>query len=143
MITTNPSELANASRCYNECIPQGMQLAVIIYILANQAGLENLTPSQLANLSRCYNSCIPAGEQISVINYLLNQLVNGSATTCAALSGAGDPTGVTTPEFSGQLYHDTTNDVYYRSTGTTSADWTLISGGGEPCSNVEGAGDPT
>lgn len=48
---------------------------------------------------------------------------------CEMLSGAGDPTGVTTPEFVGQLYHDTGADTYYRSTGLTSADWTVISSG--------------
>lgn len=47
---------------------------------------------------------------------------------CAAQSGAGSPIGVALPAFTGQLYHDTGADTYYRSTGTTTADWTAITG---------------
>jgi hypothetical protein len=50
-----------------------------------------------------------------------------SPTICGPLSGAGAPT--IAPQFIGQLYHDTVADAYYRSTGLTPADWTLISGG--------------
>lgn len=60
-------------------------------------------------------------------------LLGGSApppySDCTMLSAAGEPTGVTTPNFVGQLYHDTTADTFYRSTGLTSADWTLIASG--------------
>lgn len=41
----------------------------------------------------------------------------------------GDPTGVVVPQFSGQLLHNTSNDTYYRSTGTDASDWVAISGG--------------
>lgn len=141
-VSTSPSELVSLSACYN-CIPEAQQGPVLIYILASIASLTGQTPAQLMASAKCYQ-CMSQKDQSSVMTYLLNQIVNGgsSPATCAALSGAGDPTGVTTPEFSGQLYHDTANDVYYRSTGTTSADWTLISGG-VPCANLEGAGDPT
>lgn len=60
--------------------------------------------------------------------YLLCQIANGTPSpgTCEAQSGAGSPVGVATPEFVGQLYHDTTADTYYRSTGLTAADWAAI-----------------
>jgi hypothetical protein len=47
---------------------------------------------------------------------------------CTMLEAAGDPTGLMAPNFTGQLYHDDTNDVYYRSVGQTSSDWLLIGG---------------
>lgn len=51
---------------------------------------------------------------------------------CTFQSGAGSPVGVAVPKFIGQLYHDTVADTYYRSTGLTNADWTLISGAAAP-----------
>ena len=53
----------------------------------------------------------------------------GGGGACAAQSGAGSPVGSATPAFVGQLYHDTTADAYYRSTGLTVGDWTVISSG--------------
>ena len=40
---------------------------------------------------------------------------------------AGDPTNNLTPNFRGELCFDTSNNDWYRSTGTTSADWALQS----------------
>ena len=48
----------------------------------------------------------------------------------AGPEGEGAPVGVVIPTFIRQLYHDTTADTYYRSTGLTSADWVAIGGGG-------------
>jgi hypothetical protein len=42
------------------------------------------------------------------------------------LVGSGEPTGIATPNFIGQLYHDTDVDGYYRSTGLTIVDWTAV-----------------
>lgn len=74
--------------------------------------------------------CIPKGMRDDVIIYLLCQIANGGASpgTCTFQEGAGSPVGSATPAFIGQLYHDTTADAYYRSTGLTAADWTAISG---------------
>lgn len=136
-VPTDPDELQAASACY--CYGERTTLSVIVYLLANIAGLSATPPSDLARDAACY--CYDEATMQRVIAYLLCIAANGgTAATCAALSGAGDPTGVTTPEFSGQLYHDTTNDVYYRSTGTTSADWVIIDSG--PCVNLEGVGEP-
>jgi len=52
-----------------------------------------------------------------------------SGGNCGGQSGSGSPVGIKTPAFVDQLYHDTTADAYYRSTGLTSADWTAIGGG--------------
>ena len=42
-------------------------------------------------------------------------------------TNAGDPTNSLTPAFRGQLCFDTSNNDWYRSTGTTSASWALQS----------------
>lgn len=41
------------------------------------------------------------------------------------LDGAGDPTGVVTPDYVGQYYRDTSTGNIWKSTGATSADWSL------------------
>lgn len=43
----------------------------------------------------------------------------------------GSPIGITTPEFVGEMIVDSTNKVFYRSTGLTSSDWELIGGAGD------------
>lgn len=39
---------------------------------------------------------------------------------------AGDPVGAVTPNFVGEILHDTTNNVMYRAVGTTNNDWEII-----------------
>lgn len=45
--------------------------------------------------------------------------------TWLVVRGTGSPVGVVTPGFAGQLYQDNASRAFYRSTGTTSADWVL------------------
>ena len=102
--------------------------------------MTSCSPEDLVANSLCYQ-CIPKGMRESVITYLLCQLANsGGGGTCAALSGADNPTGLVTPQFIGQLYHNTTDDTYWRSTGLTSADWTAISGGASTALVIPAAG---
>lgn len=127
-ITCDPAALASASACY--CYDKRTANAVLIYLLAQVAG-NTMAPDALARAARCY--CIgDAKSRDAVLFYLLCQAANagGSTTTCTFLEGDGDPTGVTTPTFIGQLYHDTVADTYYRSTGLTVADWVAIGSGG-------------
>lgn len=42
------------------------------------------------------------------------------------LDGAGDPTGVVTPDYVGQYYRDTSTGNVWKSTGATSVDWVLV-----------------
>ncbi len=74
--STDPSDLANAARCYMQCIPPGDHLMVQTYLLAVMAGLHNTSPSDLANSARCFMQCIPIGDQLAVQNYLLVQLLS-------------------------------------------------------------------
>ena len=86
-------------------------------------------PKDLVKNAACF-TCVPREMREPVALYLLCQIAQGGGSpgTCTFQEGAGDPTGVATPAFIGQLYHDTTGDVYWRSTGLTSADWTAIGG---------------
>lgn len=38
---------------------------------------------------------------------------------------AGDPVGSVTPNYVGELLHDTTNNVMYRAIGSANTDWTI------------------
>lgn len=101
-------------------------------------------PQDLVRAAACFDSCIPKGMHKAIQTYLLCQLVNGGSApaTCSFQQGAGSPVGSVTPEFIGQLYHDLTGDTYYRSTGLTNADWTLIGSAPVICEALSGAGSP-
>lgn len=74
-ISCDPADLMAASKCM-KCIPQGMQLEVVIYILNEILG-TGLTPDQLIENAKCFK-CIPKGSQMEVIAYLTCQLVNAA-----------------------------------------------------------------
>lgn len=80
-------------------------------------------PKILARVARCF-CFLPKTEVRAVMVYLLCEWSNAMA--CTFKEGAGSPIGVNTPGFIGQLYHDSTADTYYRSTGLTNVDWTLL-----------------
>lgn len=142
-ISCEPADLASAAKCY-ACLSAEERELVKIYLYAVIAAKDDLTAAQLVAAAKCYG-CIPPPVRAAVEAYLLCQAANGGeapAAECAMLTGDGDPSGVETPDFEGQLYHDTTGDTWWYSTGTTSADWTEIPVGGT-CENVEGVGAPT
>lgn len=66
-----------SARCIDSCIPDGMKPAVLIYLLAVQAGVDPTDTNALIQNSRCLDSCIPDGAKASVILYLYDKLVNG------------------------------------------------------------------
>ncbi len=129
-INCTPTELADLSRCFL-CLTEAQREAAKTYLMALIAG-GSTDPTTLMSESACFQ-CLSVAQLRKLQPYLLCLINNGGVipppVDCAALSGSGDPTGVTTPEFSGQLYLDTVSGAYYRSTGTTSADWTAISSG--------------
>lgn len=85
------------------------------------------TISQLAATLRAFG--ITSVRQMEEITTELLCRMPTAGAINGELSGDGNPTGAYYPVFVGQLYHDTTADTYYRSTGTGVYDWTLISGG--------------
>ena len=133
----DPTTLAEAAQCF--CYTDPQFRGVMVYLLAQKAG-NSMTPAQLAQQAACY--CYDDRTSRAVITYLLCLLAKDGSGPCSSLSGAGDPIGVAAPDFIGQLYHDTTADAYYRSTGLTSADWTAI-GGGAAYQDMQVAWDPT
>jgi hypothetical protein len=74
--STDPSVLANNARCFESCIPIGMQASVQTYLLAVIAGVDLTNPSALANAARCFMQCVPPGDQLAIQNYLLVQLLS-------------------------------------------------------------------
>lgn len=66
-----PDVLIEDSKC-EKCIPYGMQLEVIIFLLQQLSG-NTMTPKELMEASKC-NRCIPRGTQPEIIIYLLDQL---------------------------------------------------------------------
>lgn len=69
------NDLIAGAKCFDQCIPPGMQAAVQTYLLAVIAG-GTMDPRELAHAARCFESCIPRGEQLAVQNFLLCQIVN-------------------------------------------------------------------
>lgn len=135
-VSCTPTDLISASSQFC-CITGETAQAVKLYLLRHIAGLDAMTPQQLLAASACWMTCVPQGAYKAVEAYLLCQIANsgGTPTVCAPQEGADSPVGAATPDFIGQLYHETGDDTYWRSTGLTNADWVEISGGG-PCENI-------
>lgn len=90
-VTTNPSELAAAAKCY--CYDKETAKKVKLYLLAVIAGLDGLTPQELANRAKCY--CFDPVTAAKVELYLDCLIANAGGSPsgpCANLEGIGDPT---------------------------------------------------
>lgn len=72
-VNCDPSTLANEARCFDRCIPPGMQDAVKTYLLAVWAG-GSLDPNTLMQQAACFR-CLD-GIQMGVQTYLLCKLLN-------------------------------------------------------------------
>jgi hypothetical protein len=75
VVACDSNSLIDAAKCFQQCIPQGMQAAVQTMLLAKITG-DQRTPSELASAATCFFECIPPGEQMAVQNYLLCALLN-------------------------------------------------------------------
>lgn len=84
-ISSDPSALAAASRCFDTCISPGDQPAVKTYLLAQIAGVTD--PKVVANNARCFSSCIPQGAQADVQAYLA-AVVAGTSTDPSTMLNA-------------------------------------------------------
>jgi len=84
--------LLEASRCYDQCIPDGAKLGVLIYLALQTAGLD-MTPAQLMDASRCYDQCIPQGAKLAALMYLFENGGGGGGGGGSGVvsSGAIDP----------------------------------------------------
>lgn len=101
-LVCEPDDLMAEARCLNSCIPPGMELSVVIYllteILLSQDPMADIGTNNLLRQSRCFNSCIPPGSQLAVANYLLCQIalngINVGVGTPQVFSGNGAPVGL-------------------------------------------------
>lgn len=75
MVSCEPNDLMAAAKCFDSCMPPGMQLAIQTYLLAVIAG-GSTDPNVLMQAAKCFDSCIPPGMQLAIQNYLLCQIVN-------------------------------------------------------------------
>jgi hypothetical protein len=74
-MATSPNELLESAKCINCNIPPGMQLSVLIALLAKVAGI-NPDPTTLISMASCIECNIPPGMQIPVLIALADQIVN-------------------------------------------------------------------
>lgn len=122
MSTTN--ELLDSAKCIGSCIPQGMQLPVLINIFAEIANMST-TPGELMDSAKCYASCIPERMQLPVLIYLATQIATNLSNVCC-LSGTGSPEGVETAN-PGSTYLDASNGFFYvKQTGVGNTGWLAL-----------------
>lgn len=85
-ISTDPSVLAAASRCFDTCIPPGDQAAVKTYLLGQIAGVTD--PAAVMTGARCFSSCISPGALPAVQAYQSAVLAGGSTDPSTLLNAA-------------------------------------------------------
>jgi predicted amino acid dehydrogenase len=68
-----PATLINAATCIDKCIPDGMKDAILIYVLATNAGVST-DPQSLIDGARQIDCCVPKGMRQAVIASLLCKL---------------------------------------------------------------------
>ena len=102
--------LVTASQCL-ECIPEGRQLSVLIYLFATIAGVP-IDAQTLVNASTCLE-CVPVGKQMDVLISLAEEILAGSGggVSDAVTCGVGFP--VTAPASGCGMYIDTATDAVY------------------------------
>ncbi len=107
MATASTDALIDQARCIQQCIPQGMQVPVLIAVFARLAGMSANT-NALIDAAKCIDQCIPPGMQLSVLIALANQIAGGAGSGGAVgfvTCGTGAPT--STPASGCGLYVQT------------------------------------
>ena len=74
-INCDPEDLAAASTCFQQCVPNGMAGAIEIYLLQQIAG-NSETVDELIESAKCINQCVPKGFEKAIITYLLCVIAN-------------------------------------------------------------------
>lgn len=65
--------LATDAACIQTCIPEGMRMAVLIYLAAQVAGVDP-TAQSLVNSATCIQTCVPPGMRLAVLVSLACQI---------------------------------------------------------------------
>jgi hypothetical protein len=69
-IACDSASLLEASKCLDSCLPVGLRDAVLIYVLAVNAGVSTF-PADLINSANQIDCCVPRGVRQAVIASLL------------------------------------------------------------------------
>lgn len=120
------AELVESSRCFDQCIPDGAKLGVLIYLAMTQAGLS-MTATELLEASKCYDQCVPDGAKAAALMYLYENGGSGGTGTQRVFYGSyGDPNGDQTAT-GPALYYDDDGGVWgHYSVGTNNTNWSAI-----------------
>lgn len=132
MPVLTPSALANLAACFSSCVPDGAQLGVANYLLAQLLKatdpMADISPSALIAGAACFNSCIPPGMHLAVMNYTLAKILDagGGGVTGGGVTVASGP-----PPVDGSIttlfYKDSVSGIKYINLGTAVApDWDVI-----------------
>lgn len=74
-IDCSTDAVMDAAKCFDKCIPPGMQAAVQTYLLAVIAG-GSTDPAVLMDQAKCFDKCIPKGMHLAIQDMLLCNIVN-------------------------------------------------------------------
>lgn len=121
------AQLIQDARCIDSCVPPGMRQSIIIYLLAQIAGVS-ADPQTLVTNAQCVDHCVPAGMRASVIANLLNTIEeNGGAGGSGSVlcSANSDPVAAPAGDC-GIFYRLDVGQVWLWNAGTAS--WNLILG---------------
>jgi hypothetical protein len=77
-IACTSEALVEASKCIDSCVPAGMRDAVLIYVLAVNAGVST-APADLINGALQIDCCVPVGLRQAIIAQLLCANANSGA----------------------------------------------------------------
>jgi hypothetical protein len=125
-----PQQLVTAAACYDCQIADGIENAVIIYLL-NQIAATGMTPQQLVTAASCYDCQIPAGYVGPIMIYLLGQILanggGGGGGAVQVLNGAtlipgSTPTNTAQPA----VYYSTTSHPSFYTWDTNLQSWTQV-----------------
>lgn len=72
--------LLNGARCYQNCIPGGMMLPVLIALAVDISG-ENPDPNYLMGKAARYHSQLPAGAELPVLIALACDIANSTPSS--------------------------------------------------------------
>ena len=110
-MASTPQDLATAAKCFESCVPDGLNPALHTYLLAQIAHAvagTSTDPNVLALLSSCFR-CLD-GTQAAVQTFLLSQIQSAGGTGGNS-TGVGPPSGTAAD---GSIYIDVnTGAVYY------------------------------
>lgn len=144
---TNVNTLQNAAKCIN-CGPtdnqmQAYNVAIDQNFAEMQGAAVDLPIAQLQAAAKCF-ACLGMKTLQGMETFLRCNISNliGGGGACSAQEGEDAPLGSFTPDFIGQLYHETGDDTYWRSTGLTPGDWVEISSAPVVCGDIQLSGSP-